>query len=86
MPSRNAVLAHPPIHSLEDLGLVPRGEAGRYIPKRDAAPGGWLLLNTNGGGLFAGSRPLPQTCPLTTSRDYPPTGSGMAEQKTLPGS
>jgi hypothetical protein len=39
MPSRNAVLSHPPIYSLEDLGFVPRGEAGCYIPERNAAPG-----------------------------------------------
>jgi len=38
MPSRSAVLAHPPIYSFEDLGFVPRGEAGRYIPERNAAP------------------------------------------------
>src|SRR5215469_7435355 len=32
------------------------------------------------------SRPSPQKYPLMTPRDYRPTGSGMAEQKTLPGS
>jgi hypothetical protein len=47
MPSRNAVLSHPPIYSLEDLGLVPRGEAGRHIPECNAPPGARLPLNTS---------------------------------------
>jgi acetyl-CoA acetyltransferase len=43
--------AHLPIFGLEDLGFVPRGEAGRFIEARNTAPGGRLPLNTNGGGL-----------------------------------
>jgi acetyl-CoA acetyltransferase len=43
--------AHLPIFGLEDLGFVPRGEAGRFISDRNTAPGGKLPLNTNGGGL-----------------------------------
>jgi acetyl-CoA acetyltransferase len=43
--------AHLPIYGLEDLGFVPRGEAGRFIWDRNTAPGGALPLNTNGGGL-----------------------------------
>ena len=43
--------AHLPIFGLEDLGFVPRGEAGRFIEERRTAPGGELPLNTNGGGL-----------------------------------
>jgi len=43
--------AHLPIYGLEDLGFVPRGEAGRFIWERNTAPGGRLPLNTNGGGL-----------------------------------
>jgi len=43
--------AHLPIYGLEDLGFVPRGEAGRFIWERNTAPGGKLPLNTNGGGL-----------------------------------
>ena len=43
--------AHLPIYGLEDLGFVPRGEAGTYIAERNTAPGGKLPLNTNGGGL-----------------------------------
>jgi acetyl-CoA acetyltransferase len=43
--------AHLPIYGLEDLGFVPRGEAGRFIADRNTAPGGALPLNTNGGGL-----------------------------------
>jgi acetyl-CoA acetyltransferase len=43
--------AHLPIYGLEDLGFVPRGEAGRFIWDRNTAPGGKLPLNTNGGGL-----------------------------------
>jgi acetyl-CoA acetyltransferase len=43
--------AHLPIYGLEDLGFVPRGEAGRFIAERNTAPGGKLPLNTNGGGL-----------------------------------
>ena len=42
-------------------GFVPRGEAGRCIPERNAAPGGRLSANTNSGGLFAGSRPSPNS-------------------------
>src|ERR1700737_603429 len=40
-----------PIYGLEDLGFVPRGEAGTVIAERNTAPGGKLPLNTNGGGL-----------------------------------
>jgi acetyl-CoA acetyltransferase len=43
--------AHLPIFGLEDLGFVPKGEAGRFIEARNTAPGGCLPLNTNGGGL-----------------------------------
>ena len=43
--------AHLPIYGLEDLGFVPRGEAGRFIWDGNTAPGGKLPLNTNGGGL-----------------------------------
>jgi acetyl-CoA acetyltransferase len=43
--------AHLPIYGLEDLGFVPRGEAGTFIADRSTAPGGKLPLNTNGGGL-----------------------------------
>ena len=46
-----AGFAHLPIYGLEDLGFVPRGEAGRFIAERNTAPGGRLPLNTNGGGL-----------------------------------
>ncbi len=43
--------AHLPIYGLEDLGFVPRGEAGRFIWDGNTRPGGSLPLNTNGGGL-----------------------------------
>lgn len=43
--------AHLPLYGLEDLGFVPRGEAGRFIEARNTAPGGKLPLNTTGGGL-----------------------------------
>ena len=43
--------AHLPLFGLEDLGFVPRGEAGRFIAERNTAPGTKLPLNTNGGGL-----------------------------------
>jgi acetyl-CoA acetyltransferase len=53
--------AHLPIYGLEDLGFVPRGEAGRFIAERNTAPGvpgtarragrPGIPLNTNGGGL-----------------------------------
>src|SRR5215469_11066813 len=43
--------AHLPIYGLEDLGFVPKGEAGAFIADRNTAPGGKLPLNTNGGGL-----------------------------------
>src|SRR5262249_9789216 len=34
-----ASLAHLPIYGLEDLGFVPRGEAGAFIAERNTAPG-----------------------------------------------
>src|SRR5207237_9712110 len=43
--------AHLPIYGLEDLGFVPRGEAGAFIADRNTGPGGKLPRNTNGGGL-----------------------------------
>ena len=43
--------AHLPIFGLEDLGFLPRGEAGAYIADGNTAPGGELPLNTQGGGL-----------------------------------
>ena len=43
--------AHLPIYGLEDLGFVPRGEAGHFIADGNTRPGGALPLNTNGGGL-----------------------------------
>jgi len=46
-----ASFAHLPIQGLEDLGFVPRGEAGVFIAERNTAPGGKLPLDTNGGGL-----------------------------------
>src|SRR6266571_4241059 len=46
-----ASFAHLPIYGLEDLGFVPRGEAGAFIAAHNTAPGGKLPLNTNGGGL-----------------------------------
>jgi hypothetical protein len=46
-----ASFAHLPIYGLEDLGFVPRGEAGAFIADRNTAPAGKLPLNTNGGGL-----------------------------------
>ena len=36
---------------LEDLGFLPRGEAGAFIAELQYAPGGKLPLHTNGGGL-----------------------------------
>ena len=46
-----ASFGHLPICGFEDLGFVPRAEAGAFIAERDTAPGGKLPLNTNGGGL-----------------------------------
>jgi acetyl-CoA acetyltransferase len=56
-----ASFAHLPIYGLEDLGFVPRGEAGAFIAERNTAPGvpgtarragrPGIPLNTNGGGL-----------------------------------
>ncbi len=46
-----AGFAHLPIYGLEDLGFVPRGEAGAFIAERNTAPGGRLPLSTNGDGL-----------------------------------
>jgi acetyl-CoA acetyltransferase len=43
--------AHLPLYGLEDLGFVPRGEAGAFVGERHTAPGGRLPVNTNGGGL-----------------------------------
>ena len=46
-----ASFAHLPIYGLEDLGFVPRGEAGAFIAEHNTAPSGKLPLNTSGGGL-----------------------------------
>ena len=48
-----ASFAHLPIYGLEDLGFVPRGEAGSFIAERNTGPGENLKLplNTNGVGL-----------------------------------
>jgi acetyl-CoA acetyltransferase len=46
-----ASFAHLPIYGPEDLGFLPRGEAGAFIAERNTAPGRKLPLNTNGGGL-----------------------------------
>ena len=43
--------AHLPIFGLEDLGFLPRGEAGAYIADGRTSPGGEMPLNTQGGGL-----------------------------------
>lgn len=43
--------AHLPLYALEDLGFLPRGEAGPFVAARHTAPGGRLPVNTNGGGL-----------------------------------
>jgi len=43
--------AHLPIYGLEDMGFVPRGEAGGFIAEGNTAPGARLPMNTNGGGL-----------------------------------
>lgn len=37
--------------TLDALGFVPRGEVGRFIDDGGIAPGGRLLMNTDGGGL-----------------------------------
>ena len=36
---------------LEDLGFCPKGEGGRFVADGAIAPGGRLVVNTNGGGL-----------------------------------
>jgi acetyl-CoA acetyltransferase len=43
--------AHLPLHGLEELGFVGRGEAGAFVAEGRTAPGGELPMNTNGGGL-----------------------------------
>jgi acetyl-CoA acetyltransferase len=43
--------AHLPIYGREDLGFLPRDEAGAFIAGHNTAPGSTLPLNTNGGGL-----------------------------------
>jgi acetyl-CoA acetyltransferase len=48
---RGAGFADLPIYGLEDLGFVPRGEAGAFIAERNTTPGAKLPLNINGGGL-----------------------------------
>jgi len=40
-----------PILFLEDLGVCPKGEGGRFVEGGRLAPGGALPINTNGGGL-----------------------------------
>lgn len=36
---------------LEDIGLCPKGEGGRFVEETDFGPGGRFPLNTSGGGL-----------------------------------
>jgi acetyl-CoA acetyltransferase len=36
---------------LEDIGLCPKGEGGRFVESTDFGPGGKIALNTSGGGL-----------------------------------
>lgn len=36
---------------LEDVGLCPKGEGGRFVESTDFGPGGKIALNTSGGGL-----------------------------------
>lgn len=36
---------------LEDIGLCPKGEGGRFVESTDFGPGGKVALNTSGGGL-----------------------------------
>ena len=43
--------AHLPLMALEDLGIVPRGEAGAFVHDGHTAVGGRLPVNTSGGGL-----------------------------------
>ena len=43
--------AHLPIYGLEALGFLPKGEAGSFIADGNTEPGGFLPVNTNGGGL-----------------------------------
>lgn len=43
--------AHLPLYGLQDLGFVPRGEAGAFVAEGHTSPGGRLPMNTNGGGL-----------------------------------
>ena len=43
--------AHVPLYGLQDLGFVPRGEAGAFVAEGHTRPGGTLPMNTNGGGL-----------------------------------
>ena len=43
--------AHLPLMALEDVGLVPRGEAGAFVADGNTAIGGALPVNTSGGGL-----------------------------------
>jgi acetyl-CoA acetyltransferase len=47
-----ASFAHLPIYGIEDLGFVPRGEAGAFIAERNTALGGKLPLSMNGGGPY----------------------------------
>jgi acetyl-CoA acetyltransferase len=40
---------------LEDIGLCPKGEGGRFVESTDFGPGGDVPLNTSGGGLSYGA-------------------------------
>ena len=43
--------AHLPLYGLEDLGFCAPGDAAGFVWDGHTAPGGWLPMNTNGGGL-----------------------------------
>jgi acetyl-CoA acetyltransferase len=54
--------AHLPIYGLEDLGFVPRGEAGAFIAERNTAPGGADCRSTPMAGLSPTCTPACTAC------------------------
>ena len=69
----------------EGMGFVPRGDAGRYNPSTTPPPVAGCRSTLMVGLVRRVSASAPKM-PAHGARDYRPTGSGMAEQKTLPGS
>jgi acetyl-CoA acetyltransferase len=70
--------AHLPIYGLEDLGFVPRGEAGAFIAERNTAPPRSPMPRSRSAMASAACSPppAPSSC-RTSGRDSPDGSTGQ---------